>query len=280
MRKKGSTILLILIFVVGLGIFAYPKVADKWNSYHSSRAIMAYNDVVSGMSDEEYERLISAAEEYNRNVLTRSNPYTPTDEELAEYYTLLDVAGNGVMGYIEIPFINVSLPVYHGTSESVLQIAVGHLEWTSLPVGGASTHAVLSGHRGLPSAELFTHLDRLVEGDRFMLYILNDVLTYEIDQIHIVLPEEISDLQITAGEDYCTLITCTPYGVNTHRMLVRGHRVDTEFEHNVRVTSDAIQIEPVLVAPIIGIPFLIAVLTVMFISDRKQWNEKLENEDQ
>lgn len=280
MKKRGSTIILILIFVVGLAVFAYPTISDRWNSYHSSRAIMSYTETVSGMTEEEYEQLFSAAEQYNRNILSRPNPFTPSDEELEEYETLLNVAGNGIMGYIEIPFINVSLPLYHGTSESVLQIAVGHLDWTSLPVGGPSTHAVLSGHRGLPSAELFTKLDRLAEGDRFMLTILNEVLTYEVDQIHIVLPEEVSDLQIVPDRDYCTLVTCTPYGINTHRMLVRGHRVETEYEHNVRVTSEAIQIEPVLVAPIIAIPFLIAVLTVMFVSDRKEWNEKLENEKQ
>lgn len=279
MKKKGSTMILILIFLAGLAIFAYPAIADRWNSYHSSRAIMSYTEAVSGMSEAEYARLFAAAEEYNRNILNRTNPYVLPEEERAEYGGLLNVGGNGVMGYIEIPFINVSLPLYHGTSESVLQVAVGHLEWTSLPVGGESTHAVISGHRGLPSAELFTKLDRLVEGDRFMLYILNEVLTYEVDQIHIVLPEEVNDLQISPGRDYCTLVTCTPYGINTHRMLVRGHRVETEKEHTVRVTSEAIQIEPILVAPVVAIPLLIALLTAMFVSDQKQWNEKLENEE-
>ena len=279
MKKKGSTIILILIFVVGLTVFSYPTISDRWNALHSSRAIMSYTEAVSGMSEEEYDLLLSAAADYNRRLLDRTNPFVSSDEELEEYYSLLNLGGNGIMGYIEIPFINVSLPVYHGTSESVLQVAAGHLDWTSLPVGGSSTHAVISGHRGLPSAELFTKLDRLIEGDRFMLYILNEELTYEIDQIRIVLPEEMSDLQIAAGKDYCTLVTCTPYGINTHRMLVRGHRVETEKEHNVRVNSEAIQIEPILVAPVVAIPFLIALFVLMFFSDRKQWSEKLENEE-
>lgn len=280
MKKKGSTIILILIFVVGLAIFSYPTISDRWNSFHSSRAIMSYTETVSGLSEEEYERLFAAAEDYNRNILSRDNPFVLSEEEETEYNELLNLGGNGIMGYVEIPFINVSLPLYHGTSESVLQTAVGHLDWTSLPVGGESTHAVISGHRGLPSAELFTKLDRLVEGDRFMLYILNEILTYEVDQIHIVLPEEVSDLQIELDKDYCTLVTCTPYGINTHRMLVRGHRVETEEEHIVRVTAEAIQLEPILVAPFVAVPILVALFAAMFASDQKQWNEKLENEEQ
>lgn len=278
MKKKGSTIILILIFIAGLAIFAYPTISDRWNQLHSSRAIMSYTESVSGMTDEEYAALFAAAEQYNRNILNRSNPFLPSEEELEKYNQLLNVGGNGIMGYVEIPFINVSLPLYHGTDESVLQVAIGHLDWTSLPVGGESTHAVVSGHRGLPSAELLTKLDRLAEGDRFMLNILNEVLTYEVDQIHIVLPDEVSDLQISTGKDYCTLQTCTPYGINSHRLLVRGHRVETEYESNVRVTSEAIQIEPILVATFVGIPFLIVLLALMFLSDQKQWNEKIENE--
>lgn len=279
MKKHGSTILLILIFIVGLAIFAYPTVAERWNSLRSSRAIMSYTESLSALTEEEYEQLFSAAMHYNLRIMERANPYFPSDEEMAEYNELLNVGGNGIIGYIEIPFINVSLPVYHGTDESVLQVAIGHLNWTSLPVGGESTHAVLSGHRGLPSATLFTNLDRLVEGDRFMLYVLNEVLTYEVDQIHIVLPDEVNDLNITKGADQCTLITCTPYGINSHRLLIRGHRVETESENTVRVTSEAIQIEPAMVAPIIAIPMLFVSLTAMALSDRKQWNEKLENED-
>lgn len=277
MKKKGSTAILVLIFIAGLAIFAYPTISDRWNALHSSRAIMAYAETISGLSEEEYEQFYSAAEHYNQNVLERDNAFNPSEEEKEEYATLLNVENNGVMGYVEIPIIKVSLPIYHGTSENVLQTAAGHLDWTSLPVGGPSTHTVISGHRGLPSAELFTKLDRLAEGDRFILYILNEALTYEVDQIHIVLPEDVSDLQITPGKDYCTLMTCTPYGINTHRLLVRGHRVETETDSSVRVPADAIQMEPLLVAPFIAAPILLVVFLAMFASDGRQWDEQLEN---
>lgn len=275
MKKKITTILLILIFVAGLAILAYPTVSDYWNSFHSSRAIMSYAEALSGLSAEEYQRLHDEASAYNRRILERSNPYLPTEEEKVEYPQLLNTSGDGIMGYIEIPMINVTIPIYHGTSEGVLQVAVGHLDWTSLPVGGESTHCVLSGHRGLPSAELFTRLDRLAVGDVFMLNVLNDVLTYEVDQILIVLPEDVSALQIAQGKDYCTLVTCTPYGINTHRILVRGHRVETERTHNVRVTSDAIQIEPILIAPIVAIPLLIGIFALIFAVDQREWEENL-----
>lgn len=280
MKKKGSTILLILIFIAGLAILAYPTVSDWWNSFHSSRAIMSYAEAVSGLSEEEYSRLYAEAEAYNRRILERSNPFLPSEEEKAEYESILNVESDGIMGYIEIPMINVSLPIYHGTSESVLQVAIGHVDWTSLPVGGESTHSVVSGHRGLPSAELFTKLDRLAVGDEFMLYVLNEVLTYEIDQILIVLPEDVSALQISPGKDYCTLVTCTPYGINTHRILVRGHRVETEAVRNIRVTSEAIQVEPMLVAAVVAVPLFIVLLVVMFASDGRQWDSKLENEEE
>lgn len=279
MKKNGSTVLLILVFIAGLAIFAYPMVSDRWNSYHASRAIMSYTETVAEMSTDEYEQFFSAAERYNRNLLKRANPLLPSDEELAEYEMLLNVADNGIMGYVEIPIINISLPIYHGTSESVLQVASGHLDWSSLPVGGPSTHAVLSGHRGLPSADLFTKLDRLVVGDTFMLNVLDETLTYEVDQIHIVLPEDVSDLQVVPGKDYCTLITCTPYGINTHRLLVRGRRIETETEYVVRVSADAIKVEPILVAPVVAVPFLLVMFIVMFVGDRKPIDEKLESEE-
>ena len=281
MKKKGSTIILILIFITGLAVMAYPTVSDYWNSFHSSRAIMSYTEAVSGMSDEEYDRLYAAAEAYNDRIHNRANPFLVSDEEKADYESLLNVGGNGIMGYIEIPSIKVSLPIYHGTSESVLQVAVGHLEWTSLPVGGTSTHCVLSGHRGLPSAKLFTDLDRLVEGDRFLLYILDEVLTYEVDQILIVLPEDVSALQLVDGQDYCTLVTCTPYGINTHRLLVRGHRVETEeAAREIRVTADAVQIEPLFVAPILAVPILLALIAMLFADDKNRWDDLTEVEEE
>lgn len=194
-----------------------------------------------------------------------------SEEDKGAYDTLLDISGTGIMGYIEIPTINISLPVYHGTEDAVLQIAVGHLEWSSLPVGGEDTHCVLSGHRGLPSAKLFTNLDKLVVGDKFVMRVLDEVLTYEVDQILIVEPTDVSTLIIEAGKDLCTLVTCTPYGFNSHRLLVRGHRIENQEEAQaIRVTSDAIQIEPLIVAPAVALPMLLVLLMILLVSGGKK----------
>ena len=194
-----------------------------------------------------------------------------SEEDKGAYDTLLDISGTGVMGYIEIPTINISLPVYHGTEDAVLQIAVGHLEWSSLPVGGEDTHCVLSGHRGLPSAKLFTNLDKLVVGDKFVMRVLDEVLTYEVDQILIVEPTDVSTLIIEAGKDLCTLVTCTPYGFNSQRLLVRGHRIENQEEAQaIRVTSDAIQIEPLIVAPAVALPMLLVLLMILLVSGGKK----------
>lgn len=235
-----TTILLFLILIAGLSLLLYPSVSDYWNSFHSSRAITTYAEDVAGMDEEQYAEIWSAAWEYNQSLLSRNTDFSLSDSQKNEYEQLLDVSGIGVMGYIEIPEISVSLPIYHGTSDSILQVAVGHLEWSSLPVGGESSHCVLSGHRGLPSAKLFTDLDKIREGDIFLLRVLDEVLTYEVDKITIVEPSQVSDLQIVEGEDLCTLVTCTPYGVNTHRLLVRGHRIENiEESRTIRVTADA-----------------------------------------
>ena len=274
MKKKGNhliTILLVLIFLLGLSLLLYPAVSDYWNSKHQTRAIAVYSEEVSGLDEDQYQALWEAASAYNASLLERDNAYLLTEEQKAAYEQLLNVSGLGIMGYIEIPSIDCSLPIYHGTEESVLQIAIGHLEWTSLPVGGESTHCVLSGHRGLPSARLFTDLDKLTVGDRFLFRVLDEVLTYEVDQILIVEPHETDALQIVPGKDYCTLVTCTPYGINTHRLLVRGHRVENEREaKNVRVTSDAIQIEPYLVAPVVASPILLVLLIVLLIPKQRK----------
>ena len=271
MRKHLSTILLVFILLIGLSLLLYPSVSDYWNSLHQTRAIATYAENVANLDNNQYDRLWEDARAYNRTLGLRSNPYYLSEEQKAEYERLLDVSGLGVMGYIEIPEIDVSLPIYHGTEESVLQIAVGHLEWTSLPVGGESTHCVLSGHRGLPSAKLFTNLDKLREGDTFLLRVLDEVLTYEVDQILIVEPQETAALQIEEGKDYCTLVTCTPYGVNTHRLLVRGHRVENmEQSRTIRVTADAVQIEPLLVAPIVAIPMLLILLVLLLLPRRRR----------
>ena len=263
-RKKKSNIvnwLLIIIFLAGVALLLYPTVSNQWNLLHQSRAIAGYAEAVSQIDDEEYERILQAARAYNQELPNRTNRYSFSPEEQAEYERMLNISGNGVMGYMEIPKIQVTLPVYHGTSAEVLQVAVGHLSSSSLPVGGAGTHCVVSGHRGLPSAKLFTNLDQLAEGDLFMLQILDETLTYEVDRILIVEPEDVENLNIEEGKDYCTLVTCTPYGINSHRMLVRGHRVDNQEEAaTVRVIADAVRIEPVLVAPAVAAPVLLILL--------------------
>ena len=270
-KKKGNftTLLLILVLLAGLSLLLYPSVSDYWNSVHQTRAIATYAEEVANLNQDQYDEIWAAAESYNVSLTNRVNAYLLSDAQKEEYQQLLNVSGLGVMGYIEIPSIDCSLPIYHGTEESVLQIAVGHLEWSSLPVGGESTHCVLSGHRGLPSAKLFTNLDKLREGDIFLLRILDEVLTYEVDQILIVEPQEVGALQIVEGQDYCTLVTCTPYGINTHRLLVRGHRIDNiEEAKTVRVTADAVQIEPLLVAPIVAIPILLLLLILLLLPKR------------
>lgn len=279
-RSKLTYIVLGVVFVVGFAILSYPTFSDYWNSLHQTRAIMNYAEIVSGMSEEDYAVLLGAAEAYNRSIPERDNPYLLTEEQREQYEQLLNPGGTGIMGYIEIPVISVYLPIYHGTEESVLQTSIGHLEWTSLPVGGESTHTVLSGHRGLPSAKLFTDLDKLVIGDTFVLGILNEVLTYEVDQILIVLPEEIASLQITKGEDYCTLVTCTPYGINTHRLLVRGHRIEnTKKAGSVRVTADAVQVEPVIVAPVLAVPLVLVVIVLQALDDKLRRSGRIRDDE-
>ena len=271
MRKNLSTIILILVFLTGLSLLLYPSISDYWNSFHQSRAIATYAESVAELDSDKYDRLWAEAQSYNRSILTRANSFSMSPEEEARYVQLLDVGDNGIMGYIEIPSIKCSLPIYHGTDEGVLQIAVGHITWSSLPVGGESTHCVISGHRGLPSAKLFTNLDKLTEGDIFMIRVLDEVLTYEVDQILIVEPDDVEALKIEGGKDYCTLVTCTPYGINTHRLLVRGHRIDNmEEAKTIRVTADAVQIEPLLVAPIVAIPMLLILLVLLLLPRRRR----------
>ena len=273
MKRKANhitTIVLVLILLVGLSLLLYPSVSDYWNSFHSSRAISAYAEDVANLDEAQYEEMWSAARAYNRALAERSTNFALSDAQKEEYEKLLDISGVGIMGYLEIPELNMSLPIYHGTEESVLQIAAGHLEWSSLPVGGESSHCVISGHRGLPSAKLFTDLDKLQEGDVFVLRVLDEVLTYEVDQIRVVEPSQVSDLEIVEGSDLCTLVTCTPYGINTHRLLVRGHRIENIQEsQTIRVTSDAMQIEPLIVVPIVATPVLLLLLVLLLLPKRK-----------
>lgn len=267
--KKLSTVLLIATFVAGLSLLLYPTVSNYWNTLHASRAVATYVDAVQNMGEDKRREMLQKAIDYNKSLTSDNQRLTISSARRQEYESILDVDGNGMIGYIEIPNINITLPVYHGTNDDVLQIAVGHLDWTSLPVGGTSTHCVLSGHRGLPSAKLFTNLDQVKEGDTFVIRVLDEVLTYEIDQIRIVEPAAVDDLMIENGKDYCTLVTCTPYGVNSHRLLVRGHRVENESE-SIRVTSEAIQIEPLIVAPAIAIPTLIIIFVLLIASSNKK----------
>lgn len=271
MKKKLPTILLIIIFCIGFFLLLYPTASDYWNVLHQSRVISDYIGTVAEMNVDIYEQIWEKAEEYNRSLLQKTDSFHPDLQSHAMYEECLDVTGSGMMGYLEIPSIDVRLPIYHGTEEGVLQIAAGHMEGSSLPVGGENSHCVLSGHRGLPSAKLFTNLDQLVEGDTFILRVLNTVLTYEVDQILIVEPDDLSALELEEGQDYCTLVTCTPYGVNTHRLLVRGHRVENaETTENIRVKADALQVEPVRVAPLIAVPMLMILLIWLLVKTRRK----------
>ena len=273
MKKKisASTVILILIFLAGLSLLLYPTVSDYWNSFHQSQAISTYAEQVAQLDEKDYSQYWEEAGAYNRQLAQRKETFVLSEQQKAQYGRLLDLSGTGIMGYVEIPAIKCALPIYHGTNDAVLQVAVGHLEWTSLPTGGESTLCVVSGHRGLPSAKLFTDLDKLAKGDLFTLRVLDEILTYEVDQILVVLPSETGALQIEEGQDYCTLVTCTPYGINSHRLLVRGHRVENVAQsHTVRVTSDAMQIDPLLVAPVLALPILLILLIILLLPKRRQ----------
>ena len=267
-ESKWITAILVGIMLLGAGIFSYPFVADWWNSMHQSRAIAGYTAQVANMNAEKMEAMVEEARAYNRELLTYSNRFQLTDEQFARYNSVLDVTGTGIMGYVKIEKIHVSLPIYHGTGESVLQIAIDHIAGTSLPVGGPGTHCVISGHRGLPSAALFTHIDELEEGDEFTIEVLGETMTYVVDHIATVLPTELQDLEIDPLEDYVTLLTCTPYGINSHRLLVRGRRVGTRTEF--RVTADAVRVEPFYVEVTISGVTIVLLFIYTMIKHRKK----------
>lgn len=273
-KKKSDsilTVILILVLVIGLSLLLYPSFSNAWNQRHATHAIEGYAQQLMTLNAEEYEKIWQEAVDYNKALAENSTARALTEEEYAVYEKLLLLGGEQIMGYIEIPEIGVELPIYHGTDEAVLQVAIGHLEWTSLPVGGESTHCVVSGHRGLPSALLFTDLDKLVVGDHFMFHVLDETLTYEVDQIRIVEPHETDELLIQEGKDLCTLVTCTPYGINSHRLLVRGHRVENLAQaQTVRVTADAVVVEKLVVAPFLLIPILFVMFIWLLISTRKR----------
>lgn len=277
MKKHLSTILLGGSFLIGLSLLLYPTISDYINSLHQSNAIAGYAENVAALSDDIYAQLLQDASDYNISLAQKENPWNMSDEDRKKYYNILNVNQNDVMSYIEIPKINCYLPIYHGTDAGILQTSIGHIPGTSVPVGGASSHCVLSGHRGLPSAKLFSELDKLVSGDQFLIRTLDEILTYEVDQILIVLPSEINSLRIEDGMDYCTLVTCTPYGVNSHRLLVRGHRVEHQDSAQViRITADAMQIEPVIVAPLVAAPILLFLLILVLLERPRAKNQTEE----
>lgn len=277
-KNRGNsmtTLFLVLMFFAGLSLLLYPTVSNYWNSLHQSRAIAAYVEQVAQIDNETFDQLREQARAYNRTLVGKAYRYDMTRQEREEYLGLLNVSGNGIIGYIEIPDIHCELPIYHGTDADALQIGVGHIEGSSLPVGGESTHCAISGHRGLPSAKLFSDLDKLTVGDRFSLRVLDDTLTYEVDQIHTVLPGEMDELEIVEGEDYCTLVTCTPYGVNTHRLLVRGYRVENSTDKEpARVATDETRTEPLgknsILLPVLVFAILLMLLLVFLLPKRKK----------
>ncbi|MDE6426927.1 MAG: class C sortase [Ruminococcus sp.] len=272
MRKKSgivSTIILIVILLVGLAIMLYPTVSNWWNTREQRNAIADYEHIVTQIDDGETERMLQEAHDYNEKLANLFAPLTNYDE-ISGYNDILNISGTGIMGYISIPFIKVELPIYHGTSEEVLNIAAGHLQGSSLPVGGNDTHAVISAHRGLPSAKLFTDLDQLVVGDTFTINVLGEVYTYEIEDILIVKPEEVDKLAIIPNGDYVTLMTCTPYGINSHRLLLRSHRIETTYHYDAKVVADAAQVDPILAVPAIAMPFLVVLICFWIVTSKKK----------
>lgn len=264
--------------LLGLALVLYPGISEHINSLHQSRAVQTYNNITSSMSDEQYNLFLSQAHAYNEKIASAVDPI-PNPQRVPGYYETLDITGTGIMGYVTIDKIGVELPIYHGVDDNVLQIASGHLPGSSLPVGGIGTHTVLSGHRGLPSAKLFSDLDKLEIGDVFYITVLSEVLTYQVDQIKTVLPHEIDDMAIDPNEDYCTLFTCTPYGINSHRLLVRGTRIETAEELKVYVANDAVTISPLIVASIIATPVLIILFIIMMIDSSAPKKSKKPNID-
>ncbi len=287
-KKKShrvSNTILVLILLAGIAIAAYPAFSDYWNSMHQTRAIQSYAERVAELDNEEYTAVWEAALDYNRRLADNPNPWAMEDEDIEDYERQLNVDGTGNMGFISIPKIDVNLPLYHGTSDAVLQTSIGHIDGTSLPAGSVhpdpddfskveyASHSVLSGHRGLPSAKLFSDLDAMEVGDVFYLTILDQTLTYQVDKISVILPEDSSELSLFPGKDYCTLMTCTPYGINTHRLLVRGVRVENDKELlDVRVTADALKVEPLYVVPFIAAPVLLLLIlwVVLFPGKKKR----------
>ena len=275
MNKKRTKIILIIIFLLGLFILLYPSISQYYNSFVQSKAVSDYDKLFINMGNKDYSSLFEEANNYNQKLLKLRYPLSQY-QQLPNYKNILNINNDGMMGYISINKIKVEIPIYHGTSESVLNVAVGHLEGTSLPVGGESTHSVLSAHRGLPSAKLFTDLNKLELGDIFEITILDRKLTYQIDNIVVVDPKDISNLKIIEGKDYITLLTCTPYGLNTHRLLVRGKRIENINDYKIYVTTEAFKINNLIVAPIVATPIIIILILIVIFKPVENNNKKLD----
>ncbi len=276
---KTATVIMLVLFFVSLCVLLYPSISQYWNAKVQSKAVADYNAMLDSMKEEDFEKYFAEANDYNERLNALAYPLTD-HSKLKDYNKVLNLGGDGIMGYIIIDKIGVELPVYHGTSNRVLDTAVGHIEGTSLPVGGEGTHAALSAHRGLPNAKLFTNLDRLEVGDTFTLNILSEVLTYQVDQIKVVLPSEVNDIRTVAGEDYCTLITCTPYGINSHRLLVRGTRIETVETQKVYVTAEAYVVDRLIVTPAVALPILFTLIMIVMFKPVKPKKKSLIGDDE
>ena len=271
MQNRKTTIILLVSFFIGLSVLLYPSFSSYWNSKTQSKAIVDYEAMLAAYRPEDYSDLFEAAERYNEALAKLNTPLREYKKLTEDYWNTLDVSGTGMIGYVTIPKIGQELPLYHGTSDAVLAIAAGHMEGTSIPVGGESIHSVVSAHRGLPTAVLFTYLDRMEVGDTFYFTILDRTITYEVDQIRIVEPNDVSLIQIEDGRNYCTLLTCTPYGINTQRLLVRGHQIDASQKRNLYVAVEAYRVDTLVVMPMVALPIIFVLLCyVMLVPVKKE----------
>ncbi|MBQ9901976.1 MAG: class C sortase [Clostridia bacterium] len=269
------TLILLIVFFIGLSVLLYPALSQYWNSKVQSKAVVDYERLIKDMSEEDYSAEWEKANAYNKKLAKLTFPLGEYKKLDKQYKAACNIGGNGIMGYISIDKLQLEIPIYHGADDAVLNIACGHFEGSSLPVGGESTHSVIMAHRGLPHAKLFTNLDKMQVGDSFVINVLGEELTYEVVQVKIVLPDDISDVQIVKGEDYCTLVTCTPYGINTHRLLVQGTRIETIRHREIYITSDAYLVDRVIVTPVVAMPIIfVLIVIVVFKPVKKKFNLK------
>ena len=278
MKKSKIGLLLVLMLFVGVCGLLYPSVSQYWNSKTQTRAVENYHEILKSLKQEDYEMFLEEADRYNVQLSELRNPLLDY-RQLDGYDDILNINGNGIMGYVSIRKLGVEIPIYHGISEEVLNVACGHLEGTSLPTGGENTHCVISAHRGLPHAKLFTELDKLEVGDTFILTVLNRTLTYQVDQIKVVNPDEIDDIYIVEGSDLCTLLTCTPYGINSHRLLVRGTRIENAAP-TLYVTSNAYRIDSMVATPFVAAPILLILLIVLMVKYKDTGSKPLISKEE